>query len=126
MVTTLKGLLKPGDAVYTILRHVARSGMYRVIDVYLIKDNKPLYITHYVADVIGSRRDRRHGGIVMTGTGMDMGFSIVYELSRELFDGQFVCVGDHCPSNDHSNGDNNYAPHAHSDAGYALRHEWLR
>lgn len=44
----------------------------------------------------------------MNGCGMDMGFHLVYSLSRVLFSpkqGGFEClgIGHYCPSNDHSN-----------------------
>ena len=31
-IANLREILKPGDTVYTILRHVSKSGMSRVID----------------------------------------------------------------------------------------------
>lgn len=39
-VKNLKGFLKPGDEIHTVLRHVSRSGMYRVIDVYFFLAEK--------------------------------------------------------------------------------------
>lgn len=59
------------------------------------------------------------------GCGMDVGFSLVYNLGWVLFPNGFECVGERCPSNDHSNGDRDYSPHHHSDGGYALRQRWL-
>lgn len=35
-IEKLRKLIKPGDGVYTILRHVSRSGMQRIIDVYIM------------------------------------------------------------------------------------------
>lgn len=32
----LREMIKPGDTIYTILRHRAKSGMYRAIDLYLL------------------------------------------------------------------------------------------
>ena len=56
---------------------------------------------------------------------MDMGFHLVYELSRALYPAGFVCSGDKCNSNDHSNGDRDHSPHQHQDGGYALRCRWI-
>lgn len=76
---------------------------------------------------------------------MDMGFWAVYQLSYGLFKGGFGCIGEGCPSNDHSNGDRDYTPHMseadrmgadgelcnchkdhmHNDGGYALKQRWL-
>ena len=41
----LRTMLQPGDTVYTVLRNVSRSGMSRGIDLYMIQDNKPVWIT---------------------------------------------------------------------------------
>lgn len=39
----------------------------------------------------------------MNGCGMDMGFSLVYDLGRVLFRDNFRCIGKGCPSSDHDN-----------------------
>jgi hypothetical protein len=107
-------ILKPGDTVYTILRHVSASGMSRRIDLYTIKDNTKVYLSGYAADLMGDKlSDKPGGGIVVTGCGMDMGFSLVCNLGYCLWP--------------------NGTPEAHgwrngepdSDGGYALKHEWL-
>lgn len=76
---------KPGTVVYTILRHVSKSGMKRVIDVVIIEDNQPLWYGFDVALYLGYRYDKDRNGIIVTGAGMDMGFSIVHNLSLSLF-----------------------------------------
>lgn len=133
----LRELLPPGSTVYTSLRHVSRSGMYRSIAVYAIvpTDNtpahptgsEPQWITGYVAAVLDERIDERDG-LAVTGCGMDMGFHVVYNLAWALYGREpWACVGQRCPSNDHSNGDRDYSPeHMHTgDGGYALRQAWL-
>lgn len=98
----LRELLKPGDTVYTILRHVSNSGMSRRIDLYIFRDNKPYYLTYWAAEALGEKVNKK-GGIVVGGCGMDMGFHLVYNLSMALF----------CPDKyDH-------------DSAYALKQEWL-
>jgi|SRR5581483_6570102 len=101
-INELRKIVQPGDTVYTKMIHVSRSGMSRVLDVYLIKDNTPLRITRRVAEAIGARYSRKHEGVVMGGCGMDMGFQAVYLLGRVLFP-DFRCLGENCPSNDHRN-----------------------
>ena len=118
-------LVKPGDTVYTILRNVSRSGMSRVIDLIVMSDGQPCSISAMAAEVIGNRMDRYRWGIKISGAGMDMGFALVYDLSYRLFKDGFECIGEGCPANDHSNGDRDYTPHQHSDAGYALRQQWM-
>lgn len=88
-------------------------------------------VSYYASRVIGERIDRDRGGIVIGGCGMDMGFALVYALSRSLFRDGFKCIGDEtrnhrsCPSNDHSNGMPYARGRKHSDPGYALRQVWL-
>ena len=118
-------LVKPGDTVYTILRHVSRSGMSRVIDLVVMSEGRPQSISGWAAEVVGNRMDRDRWGIKIGGAGMDMGFALVYELSYWLFKEGFECIGEGCPANDHNNGDRDYTPHPHSDPGYALKHRWL-
>jgi hypothetical protein len=118
----LKELLKAGDIVYTILRHVSSSGMMRWLSFYVIKDGEPIWITRDVAVLLGEpmKDDYMKRG----GCGGDVGHSAVYGLSRALFD-EFNCSGEKCPSNDHVNGDRDYTPHKHSDSGYSLKRVWL-
>ena len=120
----LRNMLSPGDTIQTVLKHVSRSGMYRVIDLYVIKDNQPLRISGYASDLLEGY-DRRHEGCKASGCGMDMGFAIVHELGYALWPDGFECVGDKCPSNDHFNGDQDRTPHHHTSGGYAIRQRWL-
>ena len=107
--------------------------MQREIGVVLMRENGvDLHPNYLVAQAIGAKLGKRDG-IIMGGCGMDMGFSLVYNLSSALFPDGFECIGkgddrgafSRCPSNDHTNGDRDYSPHKHSDGGYALRHRWL-
>ena len=92
----LKKFIPPNDTVYTILKNVSQSGMYRHIQVIVIKDNKPINLSYWIADYLEwSYKDKTYS-IGVGGCGMDMGFHLVYTLSRSLFDD-----------------------------GYSLRHEWL-
>lgn len=125
----LRANLEPGDTVWTILRHVSKSGMLRCISpVAIDRDDADPAIWDFgylAARALDERLDRDRGGVRMSGAGMDMGFQLVYTLGRVMFPDGFDCIGAHCPSNDHSNGDRDYTPHRHTDGGYALRHRWL-
>jgi hypothetical protein len=102
----------------------------------IMRDNEPRDISYTVGKVIGYNR-ADDGGLKVSGVGMDMGFSVVYDLSSYLFDKGFMCTGerkideqgnrvkDWCPSNDHVNGDRDYTPHLHTSGGYALKQKWL-
>lgn len=175
----LRAMLKPGDTVYTVLRHVSSNGMFRVIDLLVpcevsrtimvtgkpklgdnayyrnperffsgfisaidgdmitVKEsygNNPLTFTFKRAELLKITRDTKvpgicsigwraadamgrkwhdKSGIAIGGCGMDMGFSLVYDLGRTLWP--------------------NGTPKAHStrngepdrDGGYALKHQWI-
>lgn len=120
----LREWLPPGATVYTVLRHVSTSGMQRRISLFAMVDGQPFNIDYWAKRACGWRL-HQDGGIVVRGCGMDMGFSLVYELSSTLYRDGHGCTGEGCPSNDHSNGDRDRGPHQHRDGGYALHHRWL-
>lgn len=135
-ITLLKGWIRPGDTVTTVLRHVSTSGMYRAIDVYKFEDVtatgrvSKYWLSFHVSRAVGFKFDERRNAVGVSGVGMDMGFHIVYALSSVLFRDNFYCIGEGCPSNDHNNGDisredGKLQNYRHRDGGYALRHEWL-
>lgn len=133
----LRALLPPGSTVYTVLRHVSRSGMMRHIDVYAILDGEPRWLSGYVSKATGIPRVK--DALKVGGCGMDMGFHVVYTLSHALYGKGYGCIGSGCPSNDHNNPGprrDDYTPHVaseepgnysnwHRDGGYALRHSRL-
>jgi len=113
-ILELKKILKPGDTVRTILRHVSASGMTRRIDAYAVQDGETRFLSGYIAKAVGYRLDRK-GGLVVSGCDMDIGFDIVYQLGCTLW-----------PSDDgkyskQRNGDKG----PETDGGYLLRQEWL-
>lgn len=89
----LKKLVNKGDTVYGIVRSVARSGMSRTIDFYVFKDNHPVYLTGYMSQVLYNSRDKR-GALKVAGTGMDMIFACVHDLSKRLFDDGYALKHD--------------------------------
>ena len=102
-IVRLRETLKPGATVYTLVTHVARSGMQRSIRLILIQPDGPWDISWLAARVMNDRMDEKNGGIKIGGCGTDMGFSLVYNLSRVLFRDGFPCCGEGCPANDHNN-----------------------
>lgn len=122
----LREILRPGDTVRCVLRHVSKSGMSRVIDFYVIKNGDLVYLSGYIAMALNYRRATgQHWGVKIGGVGMDMGFAVVYALSYALFGDTWTCTGPGCPSNEHTTGDRSYEPHQHHEGGYALKHEWI-
>lgn len=125
-IEELRQLVKPGDTLYTILRHVSRSGMSRVIDVLVMGEGcEPRSIAFQAHKALGEPLDRDRWGVKVGGCGMDMGFHVVYNLSYTLFPKGHECAGERCPSNDHSNYRSQEVPKHHNDGGYALRQRWL-
>jgi hypothetical protein len=140
-------LLKPGDTILTNLRRVSASGMSRLIQCLVIVDGEPRDISYHVAKLSYSY-DSKTGYVRAGGAGMDMGFSVVYNLSSALFPNGFDCIGENCPSNDHRNVQpypkGGKCPHClcqinrsywykhqdscnkhHSSGGYALKQRWI-
>lgn len=132
----LRELLPPGTTVHCVLRHVSRSGMCRWIDLFTFEPRAngqkcaQNYLSGYAWNVgtgegqhPGDQRDGR-GGLRVSGCGMDMGFALVYDLSRRLYPDGFACIGPDrsCPSNDHNN---RVERKHHPEGGYALRHAWI-
>lgn len=115
-IDSLRKLLQPGDTVYTVLRgNPSASGMSRNISLIILNrattgSTRPIrFITFDAAKVLEMRRveTNGHNAIRTGGCGMDMGFHLVYNLSRVLFP-------------DWSRDGN-----SKGDGGYALNHEWL-
>jgi hypothetical protein len=82
--TYLAKYLKPGDTVYTILRHKSDSGMYRAIELITIQDNYPCRLSRDAA-VLLEGYDQKWEACRASGAGMDMGFHLVYNLAFALF-----------------------------------------
>lgn len=108
--------IKPGDRIYTAVTHVAKSGLSRSIKVFVMVDNKPDNITNLVSKICGYRLDEKNGGVKVSGCGMDMGFSVVYDLSYQLFREGYATNGI---------GRNGNTSGWDKDGGYALKQSWL-
>ena len=133
-IATLRQSLKPGDTVTCVLRSVSRSGMSRRIDFYKFEpdasigfDNgvRTLWLTFHIGRALGySLKD---DALDVSGCGMDMGFHVVYSLASVLWPDGFECIGDKCPSNEHTNGGKRRKGklHGKGGGGYALRSRWL-
>ena len=110
---TLRAMLKPGATIHTKLNHVSRSGMMRVIDLYVTEDNELRRITWLACRATATTYSERHEGMRLDGCGMDMGFHAVYNLGRALWP-------DGTPE---PHGTRNGQPDR--DGGYALKHRWI-
>lgn len=113
----LRNWIKKGDTLHTTVRHVSRSGMMRYITT---RHLKPFHREHgeqkidvsisnydyHIARVLDLPEAPNYQGVKVGGCGMDMGFHLVYSLSRELFRDEPKGEGDR-------------------DHGYWINQEWL-
>lgn len=114
-IRDLKTMLRPGDTVYYIIRSVSRTGMSRDISFHTFPCVKgraqPRQLTWLFSRVIGYGK-WVDGNLRVGGAGMDMGFKVIYDVSRILFRGKTGVT--------HMRGAS-----GHEDPGYALKHEQL-
>lgn len=110
----LREILKPGTTVYSVLRHVSKSGMRREISLLIVdpRDGE-IWCFDFLASKVLRSRIGKHGGIVAGGCGMDMGYHLVYSLGRAIWP-------DGTPE---PHGTRNGQPDR--DGGYALKHRWI-
>ena len=102
---SLRDILSHGDTVHCVLRSVSRNGETRAIDFYVIKENRPIWLSGYMAAAMGWR-SAKGSGLLMKGVGMDMGFHAVYCLASKLW-----------PKGNPNRDDR--------DGGYLLKSEWM-
>jgi len=133
----LRKLIKTGRTIYTVVRHVTSNGMHRHMDVLIAEKNKIININYYIEQLglykRGAYGQKNNNSLRVSGAGMDMGFAIVYSLSRELYNNGFRCTGITCGSNDHRNEQDPKKDRMyymknkiqHKDGGYALYHQQL-
>lgn len=121
-IAQLKEWLQPGDTVYTILRHVSKTGMSRVVDVYTTVDGQLQWLTPWVEKATAFvesgycfPRSRKYEGLTVSGCGMDVGFEVVYNLGRCMWPEGFAT----------ERGRNGDTSGWDSDGGYALKQQWL-
>ena len=84
-IERLRSCVKPGQTVYCILRSCARSGMSREISLLVFDGESVFHLDYNAAIVLGYSSKGNGHGVRIGGCGMDMGFALVYELSRALF-----------------------------------------
>jgi hypothetical protein len=131
----LRGCLRPGDTVYTLLRHESRllgiwpSGTCSVSTL-VCRDGKIVDISSTVAFVLGQKTDLQHGGIKWSSNSdashQDLGFNIAHRISQTLYSDGFPCLGKDCPSKGHVYDSCEDASDGwHRAGGYALRYEWI-
>ena len=89
-IARLRLFLKPGHTLHVVTKHVARSGMSRLVDVYLFTADpdgtiRTTWLTRLVAKALRWPTAWNGDVLRVNGCGMDMHFHTVYELSSVLF-----------------------------------------
>jgi hypothetical protein len=74
---------QPGRTIYTNTAQVARSGMSRRLRAYIVQGEDIVDVSYLIARVLALPLNDT--GLLMKGTGMDMGFALVYDLSCKLY-----------------------------------------
>lgn len=82
-IEKVKALLEGVETVYGIVRHVSTSGTNRDIDLYVILDNRPVYLTGYASAILGYPMAKNRG-MKVGGCGMDMVFHCVSSLAQAI------------------------------------------
>ena len=70
--------------IYSIIKHVSKSGMTRHISFFHIWGNEPYFLTRSISDLLGYKMNKYHDALVVGGCGMDMAFAVVNNLQAEL------------------------------------------
>lgn len=70
--------------MFAIVRHVASSGMSRVIEPLILTTEGPMYIRGQVSTILGLSRDPKHDGLRVGGVGMNMIFWMADALGSKI------------------------------------------
>jgi hypothetical protein len=93
-IDRLKAWIEGNDwTVFTVLRHVSKSGMYREISVVIPVTSingavRSFVHPSYTVSGLLNRsysENNGHNSVVCKGCGMDMGFDLIYNLSAVLY-----------------------------------------
>tara|TARA_R100000781_G_C4056966_1_gene119697 strand:+ start:262 stop:600 length:339 start_codon:yes stop_codon:yes gene_type:complete len=88
----LKSYIKKGMTLHSIIRYVSNSGMSRNISFKLINsadtvtELETIDLSYQIAKVLEYPFNDRYHAVRVKGSGMDMAFHVVENLSRILFD----------------------------------------
>ena len=121
-IKELKKLIGRKHKVYTKIDHVSQSGMTRHISCYVVHKGELHNVTYLVGAITDYRPSKKTYGLVVSGCGMDMGFHLIYTLSRIMYPKGF--------KSSLRNGVNGMNPKAKgyewdNDGGYRINHEWM-
>lgn len=111
-IANLLEFLKPGQKVFCNLRSVSASGMSRRISFHIIEGDDLRGLDYLIARACDYKQSDK-GGLIVSGCGMDMGFSVVYNLGAVIWPN----------GTPQPHGSRNGQPD--SAGGYALKSDWV-
>jgi len=85
IIEDLKKIFEGNNKVYCVLKYVSQNGMNRHISFFTIKENEHINLNNYILKLLSYNGSNEY--IKVGGCGMDMGFSVVYDLSSKVFKG---------------------------------------
>jgi len=88
--TLVNNIIKNRLTVYGIVRHVANSGMSRIISFHIINDGRIININGLLHDLLGESIAKNYTGLKISGCGMDMLFNTVYRFSSLIMPDGFI------------------------------------
>jgi len=91
---SLKKLVPPGATVYTVVKHVARSGMMRRIAPIAVVKGKVVNLSHLASRALGWTWTD-DGAVKVQGCGMDMAFHLVYQIAEAIYGDGYKLAHEH-------------------------------
>ena len=85
-VETLKEYLKEDITIHSIIRSVSNSGMSRNISFKITDKDNILDLSYHIAKALQYPFNNKKHAVKVSGSGMDMAFHVVHNLSHVLFD----------------------------------------
>lgn len=118
-IKDLKALLNASGTkkrtIYCKVKHISRSGMYRLMDFYVSSKDGIQCINWYIEKLGTYKRKKNDYSIAVSGCGMDMGFAVVYDIGQTLY-----------PNGDEKTiTGRNGSKTPETSGGYLLKHEWI-
>lgn len=83
----LKNLIDSKAPILVIIKSVAKSGMTRSMELYIMEDDVPLRITHIIAK-LGEFRTNKDYYLTIKGSGMDMVSHVISVAMAYLYSGK--------------------------------------
>jgi len=94
MKEELLTMLKHGQKVYSVVRHISKNGQVWHITLLIAKDNEIIDITYIVGILLELQGNKKDNGLVVEGVSISGDYWVVNKLGEILFNDQdaFECI----------------------------------